>query len=131
MFFDIESNSFPYAIETALIYPSKHNDKLTNIVNHLKKFIGYIELDNYPFMLDVIVADDVYFIDFGARVSFNPQFLIWHGGEKNYGNKLLNSIVYQQDFEMDPIRPVSFRVKPTKEILKHDIDVFKIGYDII
>jgi carbamoylphosphate synthase large subunit len=131
MFYDIECNSFPYPIETASVYPSKHNHKLADIVNHLKKFISYIELNNYPFMLDVIVADDVYFIDFGARASFNPQFLIWHGGEKNYGIKLLNSILYQQDFEMDPIRPISFKVKPTEQILKHDNDVFKIGYDII
>ena len=131
MLCDIETNSFPYPIETGLVYPSKHNDKLTDIVNHLKKFISYIELDNYPFMLDVIVADDVYFIDFGARVSVNPQFLIWHGGEKNYGIKLLNSIVYQQDFEMDTIRPISFRVKPTDKILKSDSDVLKYGYEII
>jgi hypothetical protein len=81
-------------------------------------------------MLDVIVADDVYFIDFGARVSVNPQFLIWHGGEKNYGIKLLNSILYQQDFEMDTIRPISFRVKPTDKILKSDSDVLKYGYEI-
>jgi len=130
MLCDIETNSFPYPIETGLVYPSKHNDKLTDIVNHLKKFISYIELDNYPFMLDVIVADDVYFIDFGARVSVNPQFLIWHGGEKNYGIKLLNSILYQQDFEMDTIRPISFRVKPTDKILKSDSDVLKYGYEI-
>jgi len=131
MFYDIESNSFPYAAQTASVYPSKYNDKLTDIVNHLKRFIDYIELDNYPFMLDVIVADDVYFIDFGARVSFSPQFLMWHGGEKNYGIKLLNSILYQQDFEMNSIRPISFRVKPTDKILKSDSDVLKYGYEII
>jgi len=38
------------------VYPSKHNDKLTDIVNHLKKFISHIELNNYPFMLDVMVS---------------------------------------------------------------------------
>lgn len=132
MFYDIETNSFPYPIETASVYPSKHNDKLTDILNDLKKFIKYIELDNYPFMLEVIVADDdIYFIDFAARVSGTAQILIWHGGEKNYGIKLLNSIVYQQDFEMDPIKPISIRIKPTDEILKRDSDMFRIGYDII
>jgi hypothetical protein len=56
---------------------------------------------------------------------------MWHGGEKNYGIKLLNSILYQQDFEMNSIRPISFRVKPTDKILKSDSDVLKYGYEII
>jgi len=43
----------------------------------------------------------------------------------------LNSIVYQQDFEMDPIRPISFRIKPTDKTLKSDSDVLKYGYEII
>ena len=94
-FYDIESNSYPYAAETALVYPSKYfnNDFYENIKIKLEKFISLTELDNCPFMLDVILKEgNIYFIDFAARVSVGCH-LLQYSGENQYASKLVNSIL--------------------------------------
>jgi carbamoylphosphate synthase large subunit len=94
-FYDIESKSYPYAAETALVYPSKYfsNDLYENIKTKLEKFISLIELDDCPFMLDVILKDgNIYFIDFAARISAGCH-LLQYAGENHYASKLVNSIL--------------------------------------
>ena len=94
-FYDIESNSYPYAAETALVYPSKYfnNDLYENIKIKLEKFISLVELDNCPFMLDVILKNgNIYFIDFAARISAGCH-LLEYAGESHYASKLVNSIL--------------------------------------
>lgn len=93
--YDIESDSYPYAAETALIYPSKYvtDEIYLDIKDKLEKFISLIELNNCPFMLDVILRDNkVYFIDFAARTSAGGH-LLKYAGESQYASKLVSSIL--------------------------------------
>lgn len=106
LLFDLECRG-DYPIETGYYYPSRHAGIIEDDLRaHLQTYCQHIELDNSPFMLDVIVAPDgVYWIDFGARVSFNPQNLIWHGGERDYGRKLIDNLLYGQPLTMNLQHP--------------------------
>jgi biotin carboxylase len=113
--FDIESSSYPYAAETGLIYPSKYSTELLTpqITKYLKKFFKKIKFDNSPFMLDIIIdkAGEIYFIDFSPRLSVSHT-LLWHAGEKDYGYKLINKLLYGIDFVLSINQSVLFRQLP-------------------
>lgn len=100
--YDIQSDAYPYASETRLVYPSDiSKDKLEIIYEHIKKFIDDINLNNTPFMFDIIIKNDkFYFIDFAARISAGAQ-LLKYAGEKNYGSKLVNSILKKTNFSIN------------------------------
>jgi hypothetical protein len=99
--FDIipEEGSFP--VESDLRYPSKYKGNIEKkLIDYLKMFFNAIDLDNSPFMLDVVIKDGVmYFIDFSARLSIT-QILSYYAGDKNYIYNLVNSIVNGVNFEM-------------------------------
>ena len=112
LFFDIESNCYPYATETGLVYPSKHSNLQSVIVKYLKDFFKYIKLNNSPFTLDFIVANDqLCFIDFGARLAINPLVLLWHSGNTNYISNLINRIVNKKHFNVVIENAIMFRQK--------------------
>ncbi len=100
--YDIRSDAYPYASETRLVYPSNiPKDKLEKIYEHIKKFIDNINLNNTPFMVDIIIKnDEFYFIDFAARISAGAE-LLKYAGEKNYGSKLVSSILKKTYFSVD------------------------------
>jgi hypothetical protein len=93
MCYDIHSSAWPYVAETELRYPSQHVDVAPTIKKLIEKFARYIGLDNTVFMLDFIVDQDhdIYFLDFGARLSVNGQLLMYHSGEQQYLSKLINN----------------------------------------
>jgi hypothetical protein len=113
--FDIESSSYPYAAETGLIYPSKYSTELLilQVTKYLEKFFKKIKFNNSPFMLDIIIdkAGEIYFIDFSPRLSVSHT-LLWHAGEKDYGYKLINKLLYGIDFVLSIDRSVLFRHLP-------------------
>jgi hypothetical protein len=100
--YDIQSDVYPYAAETGFTYPSNlSNDLLKKIEELIQCFISSIELDNTPFMFDIIVNnDEFYFIDFAARLSAGAH-LLKYIGETEYGSKLVNKILEKTDFSMN------------------------------
>jgi len=99
--YDIQSDVYPYASETGFVYPSElHKDVLERIHDCIKKFINNVNLNNTPFMVDIIIkGDKFYFIDFAARLSAGAH-LLKYAGEKNYGSKLVTSILEKTDFSV-------------------------------
>lgn len=102
MIHDIEVAK-PFLAEMDWSCPSKHFKFKDVIVNYLDKFFNHIGLDNCPFMLDAMIENDkIYFIDFGARISRDVDF-IYYMGNKFY----LRDLVYklssdiQTDFKID------------------------------
>jgi len=108
--YDIESDAFPYAPETGLSFPSKYSFLQQPVTEHLKQFFDVVQLNNVPFMLDVVVDADgqFYFIDFAARLSMGGLLLMPYGGEENYVNKMLSRMHHEQ-FVVDLAGAVLFR----------------------
>lgn len=108
--YDIESDAFPYAPETALVFPSKYTALQPAVTSHLQRFFDAVKLNNAPFMLDVIVdvSGHVWFIDFAARLSMGGLLLMSYGGENNYVSKMLARMNHQQ-FEVQLCGAVLFR----------------------
>lgn len=73
--FDIESTPPPWCTELVFRFPSKVSELvINNIKERAARFLQHIHLNNSPFLFDVIVNNsDFYFIDFGMRVTNNPQ----------------------------------------------------------
>jgi carbamoylphosphate synthase large subunit len=131
-------------------------DNIDAIKDDLVKFCASIGLDNTAWRCEVIIRDGRhYFIDFGARIGgLNNQMLLEHAGEKDYGWKLIDSILNQNPHstemknhavfkeldlrsgEIDHITCSSelaaFLQLPQKEISvsKTDTDVFDNGFAI-
>jgi biotin carboxylase len=138
LIFDIESTAFPFVSETALSWPSKFNeaDLLKSSIKYLEQFFQKINFDNGAFMLDVIVDKHglVHFIDFSPRLSVSHP-LMWHGGEKDYGYKLIKKLVTGENFNCEIkkkcviFRALSFENKEIAEIVvgRKDLsDSFKL-----
>lgn len=95
LLYDIEANCYPYAAETALIYPSKYTtvDLIEYLKLKLELFVSEIDLDNCPFMLDIIIKDGaIYFIDFAPRMSAGAH-LLKYAGEEHYASKLTKKML--------------------------------------
>jgi hypothetical protein len=99
MFFDIGTSAFPFTAETEKSFPSIVSESIkTKIKKDCEKFLSHIDLNDSPFMFDVIVSGgDYFFIDFGARVSSNA--LIYHSGETDYAFKLVKSLKENISFQ--------------------------------
>lgn len=95
--YDIESDAFPYAPETGLIFPSKYTALQPEVIHHLQRFFDAVKLNNAPFMLDIMVdaSGKAWFIDFAARLSMGGLLLMQHGGENNYVSKMLGRINHE------------------------------------
>jgi len=114
--YEIESDCYPYTAETGFVYPSKFDtvDFKNSIIKEIKKFFDDIELDNSPFMFDIIVDKNrFYFIDFAARTSAVSYRLFLHSGEKNYAVKLTNKLLFDETYTLD-IKPTILRMIPLK-----------------
>lgn len=96
--YDIESDAFPYVPETGLSFPSKYSFLQQPVTDHLQRFFDVAQLNNVPFMLDIVVDANgqFYFIDFAARLSMGGLLLMPYGGEKNYVNKMLSRMHHEQ-----------------------------------
>ena len=128
LFFDIESDCYPYATETGLVYPSKHKDLQSIVVKYLANFFKYIKLDNSTFTLDFIVTNNqIYFIDFGARLAINPLVLLWHSGNVNYISNLIDRIINKKYFNVSIDGAIMFRQKKNT-FNKFDDEVIKNGF---
>ena len=108
--YDIESDAFPYVPETGLSFPSKYSFLQQPVTDHLQRFFDVAQLNNVPFMLDVVVDADgqFYFIDFAARLSMGGLLLMPYGGEENYVSKML-SRMHQEQFVINLTGAVLFR----------------------
>jgi predicted ATP-grasp superfamily ATP-dependent carboligase len=97
---DIETSKSPYCAEIGYTFPSSADFIEYSVKKDIEKFINHIELDDTPFMLDLIVDKDgkYYFIDFSPRVSFSIYLLIHYMGNADYcyniANKILNNVDY-------------------------------------
>lgn len=106
--FDIIPYSGNYPAETDLRCPSIYKDKIeTELIKYISIFIDYIELNNSPFMLDLVIDknNQMYFIDFSPRLSIT-QTLAYYSGHRSYISNLLNSILNGVDFKVDLKRSV-------------------------
>jgi len=108
--YDIESDAFPYVPETGLSFPSKHGFLQKSVTEYLQRFFDVVQLNNVPFMLDIMVDANgqFYFIDFAARLSMGGLLLMPYGGEENYVNKML-SRMHQEQFVVQLTGAVLFR----------------------
>ena len=108
--YDIESDAFPYVPETGLSFPSKYSFLQQPVTEYLQRFFDVAQLNNVPFMLDVVVDANgqFYFIDFAARLSMGGLLLMPYGGEENYVNKML-SRMHQKQFVVQLTGAVLFR----------------------
>ena len=116
-FYEIESDCYPYAAETGFIYPSDldTNDLREKIVTSLNKFFKHIQLDNSPFMLDVIMMQgNLYFIDFAARASAVSYRLFLYSNQKDYTVKLVDKILNDKTYTLE-MKPCILRVIPFKQ----------------
>jgi len=128
LIYDIEISDPPYCIETGFKFPSKFNYLNLIIKEHLQKFINYIELDNSPFMLDVLVKEneEFFFIDFSARISYSIYELMYYTNNENYfynlANKFLNDVEFSVNNDNSYIyRHILFDKKTIKEF-KYDLN---------
>jgi len=115
--YEIESDSYPFAAETGFLYPSALDSVglRKKIEDEIKKFFDYIDLNDSPFMFDIIVDGDnnLYFIDFAARTSAVSYRLFLYSGEKNYSLKLIKKILYNEDYIIQ-LKPCILRALPLK-----------------
>jgi predicted ATP-grasp superfamily ATP-dependent carboligase len=97
--FDIETTPAPYCAEKTFTTPSVN---ITDtILADSTKVIKHIDLDNSPFLFDVIVsAGKGYFIDFGMRVTNNPQKPI-HAIDNSYARKWIWSMMNQSQYQLE------------------------------
>lgn len=100
LIYDIEISVPPYCVETGFIFPSKFRHLQQDISNYLQKFINHINLDNSPFMLDLIIDDNdmFYFIDFSPRISVSIYDLMYHIDNKDYFYNIANKILNGTEF---------------------------------
>jgi hypothetical protein len=102
--FDIESSPPPWCTELVFRFPSKiSRSVIEKIKEQAAQFLQHIQLNDSPFLFDVIISDtDFYFIDFGMRVTNNPQKPL-HSLCKEYTGlwviSLLNNQQYQPIFD--------------------------------
>lgn len=108
--YDIESDAFPYVPETGLSFPSKYSFLQQQVTDYLRRFFDVAQLNNVPFMLDIVVDANgqFYFIDFAARLSMGGLLLMSYGGENNYVSKVL-ARMHQEQFVVQLTGAVLFR----------------------
>jgi biotin carboxylase len=101
--YDIEPGLPPYTVELGFRFPSRYKGMIEEqLTVHLERFFDHIGLDNSVFMLDVIVQEDqLYLIDFAARLSRNSMKPIFYTGERAYGWKLANRLARSVPFTME------------------------------
>lgn len=97
--FDIETTPAPYCAEKTFTSPSVNATDA--IFDDCIKVIKHIDLDNSPFLFDVIVNEDKgYFIDFGMRVTNNPQKPI-HAIDDSYTRQWVWSMMNLSQYQLD------------------------------
>jgi len=96
--FDVETTPAPYCAEKTFTTPSI---RITNtILDDCVKIIKHIDLDNSPFLFDIIVNDGIgYFIDFGMRVTNNPQRPI-HAIDDSYTRQWISSMLNSSQYQL-------------------------------
>lgn len=98
LIYDIEITSPPFCAEIGFVFPSRFSHLELKIKKFIQKFVDYINLDNSPFMFDLIIDSDenFFFIDFSPRVSNTIHDLMYYIDNKdyfyNFANKILNNI---------------------------------------
>jgi hypothetical protein len=109
--YDIESDAFPYVPETGLSFPSKHGFLQKSVTEYLQRFFDVVQLNNVPFMLDIMVDANgqFYFIDFGARAPTNPQLLVKYSGEPDYAAKIIDRLFNHKKFVLNNTHAVIWR----------------------
>ena len=100
---EIEITNPPYCAETAWKFPTEFRFLENLIEEDLKTFSSYINLDNTPFMLDLVVDSfgKYYFIDFSPRISSSIYHLMYYTNNANYFYNVFNKIVNGIDFEVN------------------------------
>ena len=128
LIFDIIPAKGIYPAEVGLHYPSKYAELKTNITNYIEKFFDNIKLDNSPFMFDIVIKDNqMFFIDFGARISSNPLLLLYYR-KINYGSYMINKIINDIDYKIE-MKKTSLMMRNSNNAI-NDSDLFKNGFDI-
>ncbi len=98
--FDIESTPPPWCTELVFRFPSKVSELIIdNIKEQACRFLQHIHLNNSPFLFDVIVNKaDFYFIDFGMRITNNPQKPL-HSLCKEYTGLWVISLIANEQYK--------------------------------
>lgn len=114
--YDIEADCYPYFAETSLSIPSKHDStefkKL--IKSDMEKFFNFIELDNCPFMIDIIKTNNsYYYIDFASRFSVGTSHLIYYSGGRYYVKNVVEKILKGKKFDLN-LQPSMCKFFPFK-----------------
>jgi predicted ATP-grasp superfamily ATP-dependent carboligase len=105
--FDIKTTPAPYCAEKTFTAPSKN--VTDTILDDCVKVIKHVDLDNSPFLFDVIVSQGKgYFIDFGMRVTSNPQRLI-HAIDNSYTRQWVLSMINSSQYQIQLNRCCEFQ----------------------
>jgi len=108
---NIETSKPPYCAEIGYTFPSSADFIEHSVKRDVEKFINHIELDDTPFMLDLIVDKDeqYYFIDFSPRVSFSIYLLMHYMGNADYCYNIANKVLNRVDFTVKKQKSVIHR----------------------
>lgn len=100
---DIVVTDPPYCSELEFSTPSKHNKTIINkIFKDCKKFLLEIGVNNTPFMFDVLIDKNKnhFFIDFGLRMTGNPQPIL-HEINRDFSNNWISQLFYGKEFILE------------------------------
>lgn len=124
LIYEIETDCYPYAAETGFKYPTEYdkNEFRKKITEDMYKFFKYIDLNDSPFMLDIVVKNNkLYYIDFAARLSAITFNLFIKTNEIDFSTKVVNKILLDKDYRIN-LNPFVWRKIPLRNGLLKRIE---------
>jgi hypothetical protein len=102
LIYDIEITSPPFCAEIGFVFPSKFSHLEFKIKKFIQSFVDYINLNNSPFMFDLIIDADenFFFIDFSPRIATSIHDLMYYIDNKDYFYNITNKILNDIDFTL-------------------------------
>lgn len=126
-FYDVEITNEPYFAEVAYRYPSTLDKTIIdNIYLDINRFIKHIQLDNSPFMFDILVSNNqYYFIDFGMRFSTYPMQVLT-SYDKHIPKYWLDHLFHNKEYKLDNLNHYYFRKLNLKKGILKRIECSKL-----
>lgn len=102
LIYDVIVGNGSYPVELGSIAPSRYTGIVEReLCDYMDKFFAEIGLDNSAFMLDFIVSNRIYIIDFGARCNRYTPSMMRLLGEQDYEWKLTRRLCHGEEFSLD------------------------------
>lgn len=119
--YDIDTNIDEYFATSKASIPSVHN--FDDFIDSISKLLTSMNVDNTPFIMDVITNDKIYLIDFSCRIGGNELI---HTVCGDWGPSTVDSILNGSELQYDsPSQHYIFQSLPFKKgtISNYTIDV--------